>query len=96
MPSFDIVSKLDPQTLDNAINTAKKEILNRFDFRDSQSEIELDKKGFHHPAVFRERDAAEIDGGCNYYPDGKTRLRCQIAGPVGSALSFRQTGEKRY
>lgn len=44
MPSFDIVSKVDPQTLDNVINVAKKEILNRFDFRDSKSEIDLDKK----------------------------------------------------
>lgn len=44
MPSFDIASKADPQTLDNAINVAKKEILNRFDFRDSKSEIDLNKK----------------------------------------------------
>lgn len=44
MASFDIVSKTDPQNLDNAINVAKKEILNRFDFRDSKSTIELDKK----------------------------------------------------
>ena len=44
MPSFDIVSKLDAQTLDNAINNAKKEILNRYDFHDSKSSIELDKK----------------------------------------------------
>ena len=44
MPSFDIVNKIDPQTLDNAINVAKKEILNRYDFRDSKSSIELDKK----------------------------------------------------
>ncbi len=44
MPSFDIVSKIDGQTLDNAINTAKKEILNRYDFHDSKSTIELDKK----------------------------------------------------
>lgn len=44
MPSFDIVSKVDPQTLDNAINVARKEILNRFDFRDSKSQIDLDKK----------------------------------------------------
>ncbi len=44
MPSFDITSKADPQTLDNAINVAKKEILNRFDFRDSKSEIEFNKK----------------------------------------------------
>ena len=44
MPSFDITSKTDAQILDNAINVAKKEILNRFDFRDSKSEIELHKK----------------------------------------------------
>ncbi len=44
MPSFDIVSKIDAQTLDNAINNAKKEILNRYDFNDSKSTVELDKK----------------------------------------------------
>ncbi len=44
MPTFDIVSKIDSQTLDNAINNAKKEILNRFDFNDSKSTVELDKK----------------------------------------------------
>lgn len=44
MPSFDIVSKVDAQTLDNAINVAVKEIKNRYDFRDSKTEIELDKK----------------------------------------------------
>ncbi len=44
MPSFDIVSKIDAQTLDNAINNAKKEILNRYDFNTSKSSIDLDKK----------------------------------------------------
>jgi uncharacterized protein YajQ (UPF0234 family) len=44
MPSFDIVSKIDAQTLDNAINNAKKEILNRYDFHSSKSTIEHDKK----------------------------------------------------
>jgi uncharacterized protein YajQ (UPF0234 family) len=44
MPSFDIVSKVDLQTLDNAINAATKEITTRFDFRDSKTEVELDKK----------------------------------------------------
>jgi len=44
MPSFDIVSKVDPQTLDNALNVARKEIINRYDFRDSKTSIELDKK----------------------------------------------------
>ncbi len=44
MPSFDIVSKVDIQKLDNAINTAIKEIVNRYDFHGSKSEVELDKK----------------------------------------------------
>jgi uncharacterized protein YajQ (UPF0234 family) len=44
MPTFDIVSKVDLQLLDNAINNAKKEILNRYDFNGSKTEIDLDKK----------------------------------------------------
>jgi len=44
MPSFDIVSKVDAQTLDNAVNVATKEITNRYDFRDSQTVVELNKK----------------------------------------------------
>ena len=44
MASFDIVSKVDAQLLDNAVNVTKKEILNRYDFRDSKTVIELDKK----------------------------------------------------
>ena len=44
MPSFDIASKVDLQTLDNAVNVAKKEIDNRFDFKGTHVEIELNKK----------------------------------------------------
>jgi len=44
MASFDIVNKVDAQLLDNAINIARKEIVNRFDFHGSKSEITLDKK----------------------------------------------------
>lgn len=46
MPSFDIASKVDLQTLDNAINTVKKEIANRFDFKNSPVGIELNKKDY--------------------------------------------------
>ena len=46
MPSFDIASKVDLQTLDNAVNTTKKEIINRFDFRGSHVQIELNKKDY--------------------------------------------------
>ncbi|MEP6928242.1 MAG: YajQ family cyclic di-GMP-binding protein [Ginsengibacter sp.] len=46
MPSFDLVSKVDLQTLDNAINTVEKEIKNRFDFKGSHVVIDLNKKDF--------------------------------------------------
>lgn len=44
MPSFDVISKVDPQLLDNAINTAKRELETRYDLRGSNSTIEFDKK----------------------------------------------------
>ena len=39
--SFDIVSKIDLQEVDNAVNQAKKELLTRYDFKGSKSSIEL-------------------------------------------------------
>ncbi|HQY20681.1 MAG TPA: YajQ family cyclic di-GMP-binding protein [Ignavibacteria bacterium] len=42
--SFDIVSEVDLQELDNAINQALKEILQRYDFKGSKSEITFNKK----------------------------------------------------
>lgn len=44
MPSFDISSKVDLQTLDNAINIAKKEVDTRYDFKGSHVQVELNKK----------------------------------------------------
>jgi uncharacterized protein YajQ (UPF0234 family) len=46
MPSFDIVSKVDSQALDNAVNVTSKEITNRFDFKGSHVLINLDKKEY--------------------------------------------------
>jgi len=40
MPSFDIVSEVDKQEIDNALNQAKKELSTRFDFKDSKASIE--------------------------------------------------------
>ncbi len=42
--SFDIVSEIDFQEADNAVNQAIKEIHQRYDLKDSQTEIELNKK----------------------------------------------------
>lgn len=45
MPSFDIVNEIDLQEVDNAVNITKKVIETRYDFRGTDTEIELDKKG---------------------------------------------------
>lgn len=44
MPSFDIVSQVDLQEIDNAINNTKKELQGRYDFRNTKTTIELNKK----------------------------------------------------
>lgn len=41
MPSFDIVSEVDLQEVDNAINQARKELATRWDFKGVPAEIEL-------------------------------------------------------
>ncbi|HEY1080394.1 MAG TPA: DUF520 family protein, partial [Bdellovibrio sp.] len=42
MPSFDIVSEIDLQEVDNAINQARKEVESRYDFKGSKAEIQWD------------------------------------------------------
>ncbi len=44
MPSFDVVSRVDMQEMDNAVNQVKKEIITRYDFRGSNTRLELDRK----------------------------------------------------
>jgi hypothetical protein len=44
MPSFDIVSEVDHQEIDNAINQARKELSTRFDFKGSSATIEWKEK----------------------------------------------------
>ncbi len=43
MPSFDIVSQVNPMEIENAVNQAKIELANRFDFKNSKWEIVLEK-----------------------------------------------------
>src|SRR5690606_24813870 len=44
MPSVDVVSEVDMQEVDNAVNTVVKELHTRYDFRGSKTELELNKK----------------------------------------------------
>jgi len=44
MPSFDIVSKVDMQEVDNAVNQTRKEVEQRYDFKGTHNEINLEKE----------------------------------------------------
>ena len=44
MPSFDIVSKIDIQEVDNAVNSVLRELTNRYDFKNAKFSIELKTK----------------------------------------------------
>jgi uncharacterized protein YajQ (UPF0234 family) len=41
MPTFDVVSEVDMQEVRNAVDQARKEVVTRFDFKDTGSSIEL-------------------------------------------------------
>lgn len=44
MPSFDIVSKINMQEIDNAVNSVLRELTNRYDFKGAQFSVELKAK----------------------------------------------------
>ncbi len=44
MPSFDVVSEIDMQEVRNAVDQASREIANRFDFKNTDSSIDLNDK----------------------------------------------------
>src|SRR5580765_2960327 len=58
MPSFDIVSEVDKQEIDNALNQARKELATRFDFKDIKTEILHEKDKI----VLTAEDAARLRG----------------------------------
>jgi len=59
--SFDVVSKVDRQEVDNALNQAQKEVRQRFDFRDTGASIEWSGELIEMEAVSEERVKAVLD-----------------------------------
>lgn len=58
MPSFDIVSEVDKQEVDNALNQARKEVATRFDFKGATTEILQEKDR----VVLTASDATHLKG----------------------------------
>ena len=57
--SFDITSNVDLQEVDNAVNQARKEVAQRYDFKGSRAEIGFDRTGEHADARRRRRVQVE-------------------------------------
>lgn len=47
MPSFDVVSQVDHQEIDNAVNQTRKEISQRYDFKGTKTELTLEEDALH-------------------------------------------------
>jgi uncharacterized protein YajQ (UPF0234 family) len=58
MPSFDVVSEIDMQELRNAVDQATREIVTRFDFKDTNTSIELSNDSITLASVTEDRLAA--------------------------------------
>jgi uncharacterized protein YajQ (UPF0234 family) len=61
MPSFDIVSKVPWNEVDNALNQAKKELAQRFDFKDTSTEIEKSDEALTIRSSSEDRADAALD-----------------------------------
>ena len=59
MPSFDVVNKVDMQELTNTVTNASKELLQRYDFRGSNTTMELDPN--ENQIVVRTEDEMKIE-----------------------------------
>ena len=61
MPSFDIVSKVPWNEVDNALNQAQKELAQRYDFKDTGTEIEKNDAGLNIRSSSEDRALAALD-----------------------------------
>jgi len=86
MPSFDVVSEVDSHELTNAVDQASRELAQRFDFKETGSEFELDDLTvtMSAPAEFQLKQMLEI------LKDAKLKVQAQIQGE-----KVRVTGKKR-
>ncbi|MFT4570350.1 MAG: hypothetical protein ACI8TX_003205 [Hyphomicrobiaceae bacterium] len=76
MPSFDVVSKVDWQEIDNAVNQALKEVTQRYDFKGSETKIEMIDESF----VINSADDYKVEA-CIEVLEGKLAKR---GVPLGS------------
>ncbi|MHB8449520.1 MAG: YajQ family cyclic di-GMP-binding protein [Mycobacteriales bacterium] len=89
-PSFDIVSKVDRQEIDNAVNQAAKEVATRFDFRDTGSSVTWSGETVVLRAVTEDRCKAVLEVFRDKIVKRGISLKAlQHGDPVASGKEFR-------
>ncbi len=83
--SFDVVSQVDMQEMDNAVNQVKKEIDQRYDFRGSNASIELEEKGIKIAAEDEYKLETIIDMLRVKMAKRGISLRCLVPGKIEPA-----------
>lgn len=77
MPSFDVVNVVDMQEISNAVNNASKEILQRYDFRGSNTELEWVSK--ENRIVVRTEDEMKMEAVREILINHATRRKLDVA-----------------
>jgi len=85
--SFDIVSEVDMQEMDNAVNQTTKEIGQRYDFKGSKAEIVLDKDSLKLSAEDEYKLGAMLDILRTKMVKRNVPLKCLDVGKIESAFS---------
>ncbi len=85
--SFDIVSEVDMQEMDNAVNQTTKEITQRYDFKGSKAEIVLDKQALKLSAEDEYKLGAMLDMLRTKMVKRNVPLKCLDEGKIESAFS---------
>src|SRR5687768_10880718 len=87
MPSFDVVSKINLQELDNAVNQTRKEISTRFDFQGTRTEVSLleDKTAILLKSESEGRIDAAFDVLQSKFIKRGISLRCMVREDIDTA-----------
>ena len=83
--SFDVVSQVDMQEMDNAVNQVKKEIAQRYDFRGSSASVELGEKEVKVAAEDEYKLGAILDMLRQKMAKRGIPLRCLVPGKIEPA-----------
>jgi uncharacterized protein YajQ (UPF0234 family) len=93
MPSFDIVSQVDMQEVRNAVDQAMREVVNRYDFKGTDTRIDLNEEGISVESASDHRVEAAIDVLKTKLVKRKVSLKSISGGDIKPASGGRASAE---